>query len=391
MCVFADLPQFDVIDGFAVDSMHAVFHGVFRDLLQRIIKSFSTGKTAQLDNRLMNVDLPHEVPRDLRPLAEFTRANWRVSELRTVAYLAPILFLGLLPASQYENLVLFTTAIYYLHSSSVHSTDLPKCQRQIQRFSRQLLSIYKDKAIYTYNLHVLLHLTHKVEQAGPLHSHSCDEFEMLFAKMLLVQHGSRGAAEQIMRYCGVRSAVDRTSLGNAVQDEQLSELCKKICSKNYCSHVTRINPKTTLLGPAKTKRLQRLPGCTLISSADNFYFAECYAKCLFDNHVYRTYDNCLRSKRVDCYLYYCKKFYVIQHIALIDNKPMLICNRLSVRRLRTLVPNAKLELRYPLYKITATPSIVHYFELKRVFAKCCRVRLFNETYLLPLPTLEHQS
>jgi hypothetical protein len=141
----ADLPLFDVINGFAIDSMHAVFHGVFKDLLQRITKSFSSAKSADFDGRLSNVHLPHEVSRTMRSLADFSRGNWRVTELRTAAYLAPILFRGLLPRRQYDNIVLFSTAMYCLHSASISAADLQKCQRQIQRFCRRLPGLYKDK------------------------------------------------------------------------------------------------------------------------------------------------------------------------------------------------------------------------------------------------------
>jgi len=140
-----------------------------------------------------------------------------------VAYLAPVLLRGLIPVNEYNNIVLFTTAMYHLRASCITEDNLFKCQRQIQRFCRQLGSVYRNKSVYTYNVHVLLHLPSKVRQAGPLYTYSCDEFEMSFAKMLTVQHGSRGVADQIMRYFSLKSAIDSTVL--AVTNQPIAQLC----------------------------------------------------------------------------------------------------------------------------------------------------------------------
>jgi hypothetical protein len=371
--------------------MHAVFQGVFRDLLQRISATFTASKTADFDNRLRNVHVPLEVSRTLRPLADFTKGNWRVSELRTVAYLAPLLFRGLLPQAQYDNLILFCTAMYYLHSTSVSAADLQKCERQIKRFSRQLLTVYKDQSIYTYNVHLLLHLPYKVQQAGPLYTHSCDEFESFFGKMLSVQHGTRGAADQILRYFSVRSVLDRTSLHLAITNKPLSDLCSRIMSTYSNIHVKSVGLHTTLLGKSTLKPFQRLsPDCPM-QSTDDRRLVECYRKCVFDGHMYKVSNVCRETKRVDCYLYIRRKFYILQDIMFVDNTVLFLCNRLHVCRLRSVVNTAQLELRYPLCKVCATRPTVHYFEVKRAFTKCCSVQLNTEVYLLPLPTLHHRS
>jgi hypothetical protein len=387
----AELPLFDIINGFAVDSMHAVFHGVFKDVLQRIIKSISAHKLADFNSRLLNVHIPQEVSRPLRPIAEFTRGNWRVSELRTVTYLAPILFRGLLPVPQYENIVLFSTAIYYLHSAAVSAVDLPKCHRQLQRFCRQLHSIYKDKSVYTYNVHLLLHLTSKVQQAGPLYTHSCDEFEMLFAKMLLVQHGSRAAPEQIFRYFSVRSLVDRTSLPDAITNAPLSLLCKRIMSKYYSTQLKSVSPNTSLLGPGTTVRLHKSSFATVLPSEDEFVTLECYTKCAIDGHIYKVFDICSNTIRVDCYLYIREKFYLLQYIALIDDCVFFLCKRITTLCIRSVIPTSKLELRYPLHKICAVTPALRCFKLRHAFTKCYVLKLYTEQYLLPLPTAQHRS
>ena len=217
-------------------------------MLHRITRNLNAIKTAEINYRLLSIRPPQEVSRLIRPLADFTRGNWRVSELRIVAYLAPLLFRGLLPSSQYENIVLFSTAVYHLHRSTISASDLPKCQRQLQRSCRQLQTVYNDKSIYTYNVHLLLHLSDRVKLAGPLYTHSCDEFEMLFAKMLSAQHGTRGAAEQVLRYFNVRSALHNTALHLSVSSKRLAEFCNRRMCQHFSTFVTCVNPSTTLLG-----------------------------------------------------------------------------------------------------------------------------------------------
>lgn len=381
--------MFDIIDGFAIDPMHAVFHGVFRDLLQRIVRSLKATTVAELNYRLLNVKPPQEVSRLLRPLAEFTRGNWRVSELRTVAYLAPLLLRGMLPLPQYDNLVLFCTAAYYLHRTAISSEDLRKCHRQLQRFCRQLLSVYKDKSIYTFNVHLLLHLADRVKLAGPLYTHSCDEFEMLFAKMLAVQHGRRGAAEQILRYLNIRSTLQTVSLESSVTDKPLADFVGRVMCPYFTSNITVVNSNTTLLGSSTMKHINGLPS-TL--SADERELVPCFSKCLYDGHLYKVYEACKETKRVDCYLYVRNKFYVLQYIVLKEsNDVVFVCNRLRVCRLSSLINTAKLELRYPLCKVLQVLPTFTYVPLKQVLDKCCSVLMHREHFLLPLPTLLHRS
>ena len=387
----ASLPHFDVINGFAIDSMHAVFHGVFKDLLHRTIRILPATKVNELNSRIASIKVPQEVSRTVRPLNEFTRGNWRASELRTVAYLAPLLLRGLIPSLQYDSMVLFVTAMYFLHSAVVSADDLPKCQRQIQRFCRHLSTVYNDKSVYTYNLHLLLHLTDKVKQAGPLHTHSCDEFEMLFAKMLSVQHGSRGAPDQIMRYFSVRSALDKTSLQHSVSNNQLSELCGRITLKYYTKHIKFLDTNTSLLGQCFTKNLHRLSADCNSNANDSSYIAECYKKCVYFGNIYKVHSLCTNTVRVDCYLYLKRKFYLLLDIALYKKQVYFICNRISVNQVCSIHSNSQLELRYPLCKVHSVKPTLLSVKLTQRVAKCCTVKLDNELYLLPLPTGQHRS
>lgn len=383
--------MFDIIIGFVIDSMHAVFHGVMKDLLHRIMRSLSLFKLDEVNIRINNVRLPHEVPRAMRPLTDFTKGNWRVSELRMFAYLAPVLLRGLVPISLYNNILLFITAMYYLHSFSLSEDNLSKCQRQIQRFCRQLGSIYNDKSVYTYNVHVLLHLPLKVRQAGPLYTHSCDEFEMLFGKMLTAQHGTRGASNQIMRYSCLKTTLDTTALQLAITNQPLADLCERIMTKQYATFYNRVNSSTVVLGKCTVKTYNRLSADTANNTGNRSITAKCYNKCVHYGTLLKVTSVCKLTKRVDCYIYVKHKFYILHDIAVDNAVVSFICKRVKVTRLCSMTNTAKLELRFPLCKIHSIESSYVSLKLLQTYVKCCTISVHGETYLLPLPTRLHRS
>ena len=384
---FHNLPSFDLINGVVIDSMHAVFHGVFKDILGRTIKIMSKHNLTTFNFRLQNVQLPQEIPRTLRTIADFSKGNWRASELRTVTYLCPILFRGLLPALHYDNFVLFSTAMYYLHSSVINKDDLPKIHRQIQRFSRQLHRIYNDNSVFTHNVHLLLHLVEKVKLAGPLQTHSCDDFERLFGTMLHVQHGSRGASNQILRYFNLKHAIAKHSQLQ-IRNESINYICNRLLHNCYSNKVYFIDHLTTVTGKQNELELvQTIPGSTVKVT----FVVQCFPKCIYNYQVFKTFESCKTNKRIDCYFHCNNKFYLILYIVKSSNTVFFLCNRLVVHRMRSLITTSQLELKYPLCKIRNILKPIKRINLSDSIRKCCLIRLNNDVFLLPSPAQTHRS
>ena len=188
--------------------MHAVFEGVTRDLLNRFQNEElkRNDQKNAFDKRILRIRVPAEVARTTRTLSDFKSGKWRVSEIHTFLFLAPVLLHGLIPDNKFDLVLFLCVSIYNLHSEVVSTHLLRQSEQLINRFGIILKTIY-GKAACTYNAHLLRHLCKKVADCGPLHTHSCDPFERQFATMLKVKHGSRGAANQILRYLNSRTFV----------------------------------------------------------------------------------------------------------------------------------------------------------------------------------------
>src|SRR5574343_526331 len=121
LSILADLPAFNIIDGFCVDSMHAVFEGAVRRTLLHLCKTSlsSESKRNVFDRRLLAVKVPAEVARTTRSVRDFYAGNWRVSEIHTVAFLTPILFHGLIAPDLLQHFVLLTVAAYHMHGQVI--------------------------------------------------------------------------------------------------------------------------------------------------------------------------------------------------------------------------------------------------------------------------------
>lgn len=84
----ADLPGFDVIDGFPIDTMHQLFEGLVKRLLGATLEPDSRAAGADEDlaavNELMEgTGAPSEQPRRPRDLSI---ARWKASEFAFFAY-----------------------------------------------------------------------------------------------------------------------------------------------------------------------------------------------------------------------------------------------------------------------------------------------------------------
>lgn len=136
--VLASIPEFDVINGFCIDAMHAVFEGVVRDLLSRIVDNFTKQEIQIFDARLLSIQVPAEVARTTRPVADFRSGKWRVSELHTVLFLAPLLIRQLVRDRELQCFELLAIAMHSLHSTVVSQTCLKHCKRLIAKFCKVL-------------------------------------------------------------------------------------------------------------------------------------------------------------------------------------------------------------------------------------------------------------
>lgn len=384
--VLAVLPCFNIVDGFCIDSMHAVFEGVVSDLLSRVLRDDMTAKViATLDRRLSSVQVPAEIARTTRPVADFRSSKWRVSELHTFLFLAPVLLVGLLPERKLKLFEQLCVSVYYLHSSFVSPAVLASCDKLIRNCCNAVHQIYGDAAC-TYNMHVLQHLCLKVTQCGPLHTHSCDFFEREFAKMLKVNHGSRGAANQIFRYLNLRPFALFHWSSQSISDASLRALCDRLLSSHWSLSSMYVNANTVLLGNSE---LVQLPfAISSYLKLETREMAKSFPKCVFSGHLYRTVGSYpSEARRNDSYIFYCNQFYIVVDIILFRSKVYLLCNATDSE----VIPIASLcNIDYPLHRIR-TSTRLRCFAVDRIYSKCYCYYDGMETYALPLPNMDFRT
>ena len=238
-------------------------------------------------------------------------------------------------------------------------------------------------------MHLLLHLVHKVKLLQPLHCNSCDDFEMLFAKMLNAKHGGRGASFQIIRNLNVKLAMHQFSKLD-ITNPELEGFCNKVLLNRYSKHVCAVDRNTALLGKPTTSTLNGLfnvNGATVTTATS----VNCYPKCVFNGQVYKTSASCESTQRIDCYLFVNNRFYVIFHIANSSKSTFFLCKKLAVQHVRSLTVTNKLELRYPLFKLRYVHPAIKRIDLSNSIRKCCTAEIRNDLFLLPLPTALHLS
>ena len=164
--------------------MHLLLLGVVR----RVCKYFFTDQTIRLRCRLSSLQkedisnqistlskcLPGIFSRRLRGLSEFS--NYKAVEYRTfLLYFSPILLKRHLPRRFYNHFLLLHFAVYCLCSSD-SSELINVAEACLMRFQQEGSELY-GPTLFSYNVHVLSHLTKYVRMYGKLDSFSAFPFE----------------------------------------------------------------------------------------------------------------------------------------------------------------------------------------------------------------------
>lgn len=199
---FHFLPHFDIVRGTSLDYMHCVLLGVMKMLMTLWFdkshrnEPFSISlRISEVDRRLMQVKPPSFISRLPRSLAEVT--HYKAAELKNflLFYSLPCLF-GVLPDDQYHHLTLLVYAIYSMLKDRISAEDIHDSRKKVMEFVLNLPVLYGERYL-TSNIHLLLHLTDKVEDLGPLWCSSCFYFEDFNGQLRRLFHGTQSIETQI--------------------------------------------------------------------------------------------------------------------------------------------------------------------------------------------------
>lgn len=173
-------PGFNIIRGVTVDYMHTVCLGVMKLLLTLWTGTEHKGKPysvfsslSTLEDRLSAIQPPNRVGRLPKPLAEVK--DWKASEYRAflLFYGLPCLR-GILPDDYHNHFSFLVRGIYILLGDSISEAEIERAGQDLKQFYATFSELYGEHGdLETMNIHSLMHLAEKVEDLGPLWTHSC--------------------------------------------------------------------------------------------------------------------------------------------------------------------------------------------------------------------------
>ncbi|CAF1577303.1 unnamed protein product [Adineta ricciae] len=188
-CVLRSLAYFDVGSSFLVDSLHNVYLGVFRRLLNMWLSTAYQdqqwsihGQLDKLDMMLTNVHFPSTTTRLPRSLAKFNK--YKGNEFRSLLLFGYSIFNGVL-GSQYYSHFLILVLIMHISESRTIQTDW---MDNLRHLCTQFVLIFPRLYTVRHNVqvvHSIAHIHETVKSFGPLSNYSTFNFESLLGRKKL--------------------------------------------------------------------------------------------------------------------------------------------------------------------------------------------------------------
>lgn len=238
---FLFVPGFDIIRGVAIDYMHGTLLGVVKMLTnlwldkQHHEQPWYIGKWArEVEKRYVNIRPPSCISRLPRSLVG-NLCHLKASELRSflLFYSLPCLY-GLLPDNYFQHYLLLVEAIYILLQDSISMIDLSKASKLLKHFCIRIEELY-GRRYETYNVHGLLHLVDRVNDLGPLWTHSCFCFEDFNGELRHLFHRTQHVELQIVLSICVQQKIPEL-IPLLPQHSSAFEFFEALTSKGRLSH-----------------------------------------------------------------------------------------------------------------------------------------------------------
>ncbi len=194
------LPEFDVIDGYVVDSMHCIDLGVTRNLVSMWFDNsgelwYIGRHVEEINKRLKLFRPPNYIHRLARPITE--RKFWKASEWRNfLIFYSLIVMKGILPQKYLLHFMLLVDSVHLLQRDNISQLEVCYAEKMLQKFVKDYESLYRRENM-TYNLHLLLHAPNSVRYWGPLWGYSNYTFENMNGVLTKMYHGTQAVAKQI--------------------------------------------------------------------------------------------------------------------------------------------------------------------------------------------------
>lgn len=196
------LADFDMIQGFAIDYLHAVCEGVVKFLLSLWFDStnfrsdyYIRKYIDTINSKIEKIQLPSEIERKPRSLNE--RHKWKANELRSwLLYYSVGVLHGILPEKFLTHYVQLVAAIRIYIQKDISHNDLILARTKINFFVKEFEELYGTKHM-RYNVHTISHIPDCVANLGPLWVYSNFPFENNNGKLVSYVKSPKGVLNQI--------------------------------------------------------------------------------------------------------------------------------------------------------------------------------------------------
>lgn len=175
--------DFDLINGFSIDYMHAALLGIMKKLMQLWLDSnshdepyyISKKRQVVLSKRILCIKPISEITR--KPRSIFEKNDFKANEFRSLLlYYLRYCLVDLLPMRYIHHFQLFSSSIYILLQEEISQEDISIAEKRLNDFADKYEELY-GKFNVTMNLHLLRHIANCVRHLGPLWAHSTFSFE----------------------------------------------------------------------------------------------------------------------------------------------------------------------------------------------------------------------
>jgi len=201
--VFAEVPHFDTVSGFAPDYMHCVCLGVVRQIVNMSLDSSNHLKPYYLASRIEEIDEllklqspPSEITRTPRSITQ--KQYWKASEWRAfLLFYSVVIFAKVMQRRYYNHWLCLVCGMLLLLSPKVTNMEIKHAQRCFLKFVVQFADLYGTENL-SYNVHLLLHLGDSTKIYGCLQNTSAFIYEDACGHLLKAFHGTQGVPLQIV-------------------------------------------------------------------------------------------------------------------------------------------------------------------------------------------------
>lgn len=224
--------HWDMIRSVGVDSMHGVFSGLGKMLLELwfdiAYKDLHFSLYHLLENvetRLKAIKVPSFLNKYPQSIADLT--PWKSLDFKVflLYYSIPAL-LRIMPDEYMEHHMLLVSAVYLLSQRSISPEQIDRASVFLNQYVKDFERLYHLRFM-GINVHQLVHLPDVVRCLGPLWVYACYFLEDLNGKLCRLFHGTRHVGIQIASATTIMQKL--SSLINAInEDSPVRKFCDRL-------------------------------------------------------------------------------------------------------------------------------------------------------------------